>query len=156
MNIRRPIDELTYYRKIAPILAPMVRADESFMYVGTERLRMNIEPVTGFMSCGGRSTVEIIQEIQREGSRKDQEAWSPHNILKSAIEFEQKQSQILEEQQKMLASTNEDLLREQEVRDREDEDRKLEKEILKTRRATIYMTPLEAARRRAAKARKEI
>jgi hypothetical protein len=156
LNIRRPIEELTYYQQVAPILAPIVRADDSFMYVGSERFRMTVEPITGFMSCGGRSTVEIIQEIQREGAQEGQEAWSPHHILLSAIDFEQKQDQILMEQRETLSSKNEDLLHEQEVRDREDEDRKLEKEIIGTKQYHKTMTPLEAARHRAAKTREGV
>lgn len=153
LRVKRPLDEHTYYRQVAPVLAPMVRADESYMYVGSERLRMTVEPVTGFMSCGGRSAVDIVQEIQREGAQEGQEAWSPHRVLQTALDFEQKQGQLLEEQRGTLSTTNEDLLREQEARDREDEDRKLEKEILGTKQAQKTITPLEAARLRAARIR---
>jgi len=156
INVRRPIDDLTYYRQIAPILSPMVRADDSFMYVGKERLRMTVEPITGFMSCEGRSVVEIIQEVQREGVREDLEAWSPRNILKSIIDFEEKNGKLIEEQMTTLSNTEKDLLLEQEVRDVEDEDRKLEREILGTKQVQKVITPLEAARRRAAKDRDNI
>jgi len=156
LHVRRPINEITYYNQVAPILSPMVRADESYMYVGSERLRMTVEPVTGFMSCGGRSVVEIVQEIQREGAQEGAEAWSPRNVLCTAIDFEQKQDEILEQQRGTLSQTNEDLLREQEVRSREDEDRKLEKEILGTKTVQKMITPLEAARRKAAQVREGI
>ena len=155
MHVRRPLDEQTYYRQVAPILAPMVRKDGGFLYVGAERLRMTVEPVTGFMSCGGRSTIEIIREIQEEGAQEGEEAWSPRRVLDSAIQFEQEQDKLLEEQRGILSGTNEDLLREQEARKDEDVERELEKEILRTSKTQKAMTPLEAARRRAAKTREE-
>jgi hypothetical protein len=156
INVRRPIDEGTYYNQVAPILSPMVRADEGYMYVNSERLRMTVEPITGFMSCGGRSVVDIIQEIQRDGVQEGADSWSPSHALRAALEFEQNQNEIIEKQRSTLSQTNEDLLREQEVMDQESEDRKLEREIVGTRTLQKTMTPLQAARLRAAQVRKEI
>lgn len=154
LDVPRPIDNGAYYRQIGPILAPMVRNDESYLYVGHERLRMTIEPLTGFMSSGGRGVVDLIREMQEDTSSED-EAWKPSNILNTVLGLSQEAQEFIKEQAQDLEEKNNGLLKDQEAYDIEEEDRKLEKAILKDRQAQRTMTPIEAARHKAARRRRD-
>lgn len=156
LDIPRPVDQVTYYKQIAPVLAPMIRSDESYLYVGDERLRMNVEPVTGFMSCGGRNVVDLIQGMQLRAGKSDDLAWHPRNILRSALEFEQERMDQLKGQYENVDDTNKNLLQEHKVSEEEEEDRKTEREILASKQQAKAKTPLQIAREKAARIRKEV
>lgn len=156
LKVPKPINQDTYYRQVAPILAPLIRNDESYLYVGKERLRVTVDPLTGFMSSGGRGIVDIISNIQEGPSNAEDEKWKPANILNTIISVSKEVQDTIKEQIGTLEQKDKSLLEDKEAFDLEEEHRKLEKEILGDERNQKTMTPLEAARKRAAKTRKSV